>query len=326
MQEDNDENMRDDIRAQKRTKIGLTPNRPTAKTAVQRPPDGTNPPGKSQPRWRSWLLTWLLALLLVATILLIAARVLGSPTAWAEVRNNIGAWFGIEQLILSGDGAKGTTDGGTVDGGTSVSEQSLGTPIAGFIEPRLVLSDDFSDARSRLPLADEERIDQWLMGFVQNENVYRIRPWPGNVAWTVLTSVGNRPYRLETKVQINGIDQNVPRGYAGLLARYQDDANMYLFAVDGESRMQVWLQQNGDWQTLVSWTPMPVLNVAGSANILALEDDGKTIRFFANESLLYQLDAPTFPPGATGLVGGAQDVDLLDVDFDWLRVYELPEN
>ena len=318
--------MRDDIRAQKRTEIGLEPNRPTAKAAIQRPPERSTSIQRGHSRWRSWLFTWLLVLLLVATVLLIAARIIGSPTSWVEVRNTIGAWFGIEQFYTNRTVPRGTiSDGITVEGG-AVDQPGAGNSGATLIEPRLLLFDDFSNPRERLPLADEERIDRWLMGFVQNENVYRIRPWPGNVAWTVLTSVGNRPYRLETKVQINGIDQRVPRGYAGLLARYQDDANLYLFAIDGERRVQVWLQQDGVWQTILPWMSMATLNPAGRANLLALEDDGQSIRFFANEMLIYQLDNPVFPFGATGLVGGAEDVDLLDVDFDWLRVYEISGN
>src|SRR5262245_10741673 len=77
----------DDERARKRVAIGLAPRRPTAKAAPQRPPDEHT--GVLQRWWTVWLLLAVTA----ATVLLLFAKVLDSPTDWSPVQRNLATWW-----------------------------------------------------------------------------------------------------------------------------------------------------------------------------------------------------------------------------------------
>jgi hypothetical protein len=126
-------------------------------------------------------------------------------------------------------------------------------------------------------------------------------------------------YRLDASFTIVDV---MPEGYTGFLARYQDPQNFYLFVVDGAARYQVLLWQAGVLTTVQPWTPSPVINSAGYENVLALVEDGQSLHFFANNQLLFAVDAPLLPPGATGLVGGAGERTMAEITVDWLRLYE----
>jgi hypothetical protein len=135
-----------------------------------------------------------------------------------------------------------------------------------------------------------------------------------------LDAVAN--YRLQTSVRV---DAAAPGGYAGLIARYQDDRHFYLLAVDGEGRYAVQLQDGDAAVTVQPWTPAAFLNRAGSANSLTLEDTGTALRFYGNGMLLAEIDDPRFAPGHVGLAGGAQASDVADLRFDWLQLYDAVE-
>lgn len=132
-------------------------------------------------------------------------------------------------------------------------------------------------------------------------------------------------YRLETSITLNVGDTNAPYGYAGFLARYQDDRSFYIFIfeIDGQGRFQLLLQQEGIWQTIQPWTSSTFLNGVGIANHVVLEDNGQTLKFSVNEQLLITVDQPQLPAGTTGLAGGALYSVSAEVNFDWLKIYEL---
>jgi len=275
-----------DQRARKRVAIGLDPQRPTAQPVPHRPPDQAVGRG-----WRWWPVLVLMAAI-VATLLLIAARVLNSPTEWQPVRANLlelfsGQWSGI-----------------TLDS-------------RGY---RLAASDNF-DQPSDLLVA-QRQADQWWMSPVPTEGVYRLNVWPNHVAWSTLGVSTPGAFRLES---VLAIAPETPDGYAGLLARYQDADNFYWFTVDGQGRFQAQLRKAAKTYPLQAWQARGFIHRAGQNNTLTLEDDGTGMHVFINNVVVFTVQNPPLPPGAVGIVAGASERSIAEINVDWIKLYALEE-
>lgn len=276
-----------DPQAQKRVAIGLSPRRPTASSVVRRPPRSALTKGQQ------WALAGLVAALLVATLLLTVAKATGASTAWPQVRMQLATWV-------------------------------LGEPLPGVPTRSAPLPDytlRVEDTFDRKPglLACNQQAGQWATDILPDQAVYRFQLWPGRLAWSTLAIEQLSAYWLEASFTIADV---MPEGYTGMLGRYQDAQTFYLFVIDGTARYQVLLWQAGLLTTVQPWTPSPALNGAGYENVLGLADDGGTLRFYANDQLLYTVDAPTLPTGMAGLAGGAGERTMAEITVDWLRLYE----
>lgn len=276
-----------DERARKRIEVGLSPRRPTAKSAVQRPPDVPTLP----------ISPWALSLLLVAILVVTALLVVSNVTGWAP------AWWPARAAALPGE--------------TGMAERAVPLADGGY---RLRLAEEFSSASSTL-LQGEQR-QEWHTELLPAESIYRIQVWPGHLAWSLLGLDEVADYRLQTSVVVGA---DAPSGYAGLITRYQDDRHFYLLAVDGEGRFLVQMQDGDEAVMLQPWTEAAFLNHAGSSNSLTLEDSGTVLRFYANGMLLAEVGDLRYAPGHVGLAGGAQAGDVADVRFDWLQLFDALE-
>lgn len=275
-----------DERARKRMEVGLSPRRPTAKNEVQRPPDVRTLP----------ISPWVLSLVLIAVLVVTSLLLVSNLTGWMP------AWWPARAADSGGPGAAAPViplgDGGYT----------------------LRLAEDFSSASSTL-LQGEQR-QEWRTELLPTESVYQIQVWPGHLAWSLLGLDAVANYRLQTSALV---DAAAPSGYAGLIARYQDERHFYLLAVDGEGRYVV-QQQDGDTvATIQPWTPAAFLNRAGSSNNLTLEDSGTALRFYGNGMLLAEIGDLRYAPGHVGLAGGAQGSDVAHLRFDWLQLYDATE-
>ena len=258
--------IQDSASSRKRSEVRLFERRPTAKGMVQRPP--TNPTSNPYTGCFGMVLIGAFLFLTIATIMMTVAMMIGTPTDRPQVRENVAAWVTRRQPL-----------------NVVANQSSIGLRTRGDDSPivtgrRLVLDDDFS--RPVTPLAEIEMPERWLSGFVIDQNVYRIRVWRGYTAWTLLRFEQAAPFYLEVD---SVVAQETQRGYAGFLARFYDNANYLLFAVDGEGRFTVMRQQNGVWHTLQPWTDSITIRLAGKHNVLAIEDDGQQIRFWCNDAL-----------------------------------------
>lgn len=273
-----------DERARKRIKVGLSPHRPTAKSAPQRPPDYPTLPISPM------ALALVLVLVLLGTSVLLAANLAGWAPDWWPAR-------------------AATED-------PAASRSAVVTPPAsgGY---RLRLAEDFSAASSTL-LQGEQR-QEWRTELLPSDSVYRIQVWPGHLAWSLLGLDAVTNFRLQTSALVSAA---TPEGYAGLIARYQDDRHFYLLAVDGQGRYSVQLQDGDQAVILEEWTPVEFLNAAGSSNTLMLEDTGAALRFYGNGMLLTEIVHPQFAAGHAGLAGGAQGGSVADLRFDWLQLFD----
>ncbi|MEZ4708586.1 MAG: hypothetical protein R3A44_15360 [Caldilineaceae bacterium] len=284
----------------------LSERRATAKDTIQRPP--SNLARNSYTGCVGIVLIGSFLFLMAATMMMTAAMMMGAPTDWPQVRENLTAWVTRRQP-------------------RNVVVQPAGSDAVRLASPiidgrRLVLDDDFS--RPLAPLAEVETPERWLTGFVIDQNLYRMRVWRGFTAWSRLHFAQAAPFRLEAD---SVVAQETQRGYAGFLDRYYDDANYMLFAVDGEGRFSIMRRQSGVWNTLQPWTDSSAIRLAGEHNVLALEDDGQQIRFWCNDVLLFEMLAePNMPLGDVALIAGSKtssSSDVAEINYYWLKLYEL---
>ena len=175
---------------------------------------------------------------------------------------------------------------------------------------------------------------------IPEEYRYAARLEANQVLWTTFepspdVASAKSLVAIETRALINA---QTPDGYVALIARHQDDDNLYLFIVDGRpasagpeggGRFQVQLVQNGEWRTVQEWTASPALEAAGQLNVLSLADSvtdagEPVLQLFVsdNSSLvtLYELKQPALPPGRLGVALGGGETGA-EVSLNWLRLY-----
>ncbi len=275
----------EDDSVRKRMEVGLAPRRPTAKQAPQRPPNASsmNPSAA--------LLPVFLGMILAATMLLVAA--------------NIGGWFP-----------------GWWRGPAVVAEtlRAVSVPLGEgntYSSYQLAMKDDFSGATTLF--AEGMSAGEWRVAHAPTAASYLMEVWPNHVVWSLLDYSQASRYRTQASVSVA---THTPWGFAGLVNRYSDDGNFYLFMVDGRGRYTVQMQQDGVLTSLQDWTASDVLNQAGSTNTLTVEDDGSGQRFYGNNMLLFE--GPTrLPDGETGLAGGSFENGVAEISFDWVQLFDL---
>lgn len=248
------------------------------------------PPGADDPRGCLWSAVLALVSLVVVTSLLVAARVIDAPTTWPAVRNQLAGWLGVPAMAED--------------------------PAA----LRLLRADEFSHPDSLLQ--PNIQAEQWSLQVAADAGAYQMRVYPSHLAWSTVGVAELHDFYIEAGFTVADV---TPAGFAGLVARYRDRDNFYLFAVDGMGQFQVQLLEQGTLQALTPWLPDMAVNPAGEANILALEDDGELVRFFVNGLLFFVLAEPTLPPGDVGVFGAAPAESFGEIDVDWLHLYALPQ-
>jgi hypothetical protein len=189
----------------------------------------------------------------------------------------------------------------------------------------LLLRDDFNTPQ--LALADAHVDGVWDTRFADGHYQILIEQ-PGNLTWSTLGLLNASTYRVETSMALmDSARQDEPStqwGYGGLLVRYGNPQNFYLFAVDGQGSYQVQRQKAEVWQLLHPWTQSNLLKQGGNANRLAVEDDGSQIRFYANGTLLFTISEPRLPGGDVGLMAGTRSQGRAAAYFDWVKIYDMP--
>ena len=274
-----------DVSARKRKEVGLSERRPTAKAAPQRPPrtDSFGAPRAIMPG--------LLGLIVLATVILVAANMWD----WFP------SWWRAPAIVA--DPMRAVT-------------MPMADPVqvAGY---QLALSDDFSHAQT--VFAEGMESGKWRIEHQPTSSTYNMEVWPNRVVWSLLDVPEPDPQRMQASVTVA---THTPWGYAGLVNRYADEDNFYMFLVDGEGRFMVQLQQDGVLTTLKPWTKADFLNPAGSTNAITVDDDGSMQRFYGNNMLLYETPA-RIAAGDAGIAGGSHADGVAEISFDWIQLFDL---
>jgi hypothetical protein len=141
---------------------------------------------------------------------------------------------------------------------------------------------------------------------------------PNLIVWQKIKGdYGNTAISLDTT--IDGSDESA----AGLLFRYQDDKNFYLFTITGDGRYDLDMYKDDELTTLIDWTESSAINKAGEQNSLRVETIGDKIRLYANDKLLDEISDGTFKRGKAAIAINTFDDPKLTVTFDNLVIRAL---
>jgi hypothetical protein len=110
----------------------------------------------------------------------------------------------------------------------------------------------------------------------------------------------------------------------GVIVRYQDRANFYLFTVSSDGQYAVQMLCDDSWKDLVQWTPSDVIRQDDGFNLLRVEARGSEMRFLVNGELLCVVQDATISSGSIGLAAGSFTEPEVEVRFDNLLVRQTP--
>ncbi|HLY28223.1 MAG TPA: protein kinase [Aggregatilineales bacterium] len=109
--------------------------------------------------------------------------------------------------------------------------------------------------------------------------------------------------RYDADVTIS--DKSQPDSGAGFVFRYQDSKHYYVFGVNGQGAVSLWLYNDAQWTELrhlaVKWTPLDAAKGAGQSNHLRLYDLGTRVVALVNGQVAIDLQInPVIMSGAIG--------------------------
>jgi hypothetical protein len=113
-------------------------------------------------------------------------------------------------------------------------------------------------------------------------------------------------------------------GYGLTFRGNADNDGLYVFKIEDDSYL-VNLLADGEWYTLVDYTPMPAINVGGP-NQLMIEAIGPMLTFYINGEEATSIEDDSLQTGSVGMALELNKVgDSVTVEFDNLMVYALSD-
>ncbi|MBN1964549.1 MAG: protein kinase, partial [Anaerolineae bacterium] len=107
---------------------------------------------------------------------------------------------------------------------------------------------------------------------------------------------------IETTATLTEASQ--PDSGFGLVFRYQDEDNYYVFAINGRQQVSIWVREAGVWRELRGgaddWTVNEVVNPPGEPNLLSVFVHGDTITGSVNGSRVVSVTDDTITAGGVG--------------------------
>jgi serine/threonine protein kinase len=99
-------------------------------------------------------------------------------------------------------------------------------------------------------------------------------------------------------------ESDAASGY-GIVFRYQNEDNYYVFAVDGLGRYSIWIRSGGVWRELreeeEQWIPNDRIAPLGEANKLTVDVIGNRFLGYVNSVLIVDVTDDTLSSGAAGV-------------------------
>ncbi len=185
------------------------------------------------------------------------------------------------------------------------------TPRLGFATR---LEDDFSDPQSGWE-AGADADGEW--GY--KDGVYRIAVDVPDLA--IWANTRQREDWSDLVVEVDAYRAAGPLdNQYGVVVRYRDRANFYLFSVASDGLYSVQMLRGDQWIDLHPWTVSQAIRGESGVNALRVECQGSAMRFFANGEFLTEVVDTTFPSGSVGLLAGSFAEGGVVVDFDNLVV------
>ena len=176
---------------------------------------------------------------------------------------------------------------------------------------QIIYQDDFSDTATGWPEADGRNEAYYYQNgrywIEVNEENY-IQPITGGESYS------------DVVIEINArVEQSSTDGEYGLLCRYQDDDNLYMFEVTQDGYYAIYKLLNGNWVPLIDYTYSSLVDSLDSANLQA-SCVGNTLRLAVNGKLLGEIQDNSISSGDYGFFAGTFYNSGNIVSFDDLVV------
>jgi len=140
---------------------------------------------------------------------------------------------------------------------------------------------------------------------------------PDAGAWA---TAGRRFGDGEIELRVRSLTPAEDVGF-GLLWRYQDAANHYLFTIGGDGYYTVALVRAGELIPLRPWQQWPHVRRGAAVNRLRVRCQGPVCRFFINDEFTAEVTDTTFLSGDVGLWAQTFSDPALDVAFEEFQVW-----
>lgn len=190
------------------------------------------------------------------------------------------------------------------------------TPIAvdgsGNAMPGLLLQDAFEHAgTSTLEIGEDNDVR-----YAYEDGKYLIEvKRPDLVVWSRIEGrFANIALQVETTLA-----DDATIAASGLIFRYQDDANFYLYSFANNGFYSLDLIKDGERIPLIDWTPAVIVDGA-DATTLRVELVEDHIILYANGVVLERTIDSTFTSGEVGLAASTFDAGVASVYFDNLLI------
>ena len=154
---------------------------------------------------------------------------------------------------------------------------------------------------------------------ITNEG-YQIRlAQPDQRAW----AVADQPVTdFDVEVVVRSAVPSEDVGY-GLLYRYQDRANYYLFAIGGDGYYTIAVVHKGELTPLQVWQQWPHVRRGAATNRLRVRCEETRCRFHINDEFTTEIENDLFLAGHLGLWAETFSDDGLGVVFGRVRLWSI---
>jgi hypothetical protein len=143
---------------------------------------------------------------------------------------------------------------------------------------------------------------------------------PEQHTWAVADqSLGN----FDLEVEVRALAPYNDAGY-GLLYRYQDPANHYLFAIGGDGYYTIALTRDGELVSLREWQQWPHVRRGAATNRLRVRCEQSQCRFYINGEFTTEISDDTFLDGKPALWAENTGNAGMELVFDQVRAWSLP--
>jgi S1-C subfamily serine protease len=175
----------------------------------------------------------------------------------------------------------------------------------------VIYEDDFSEVDSGWPSADDRQEAYYYQDgryWVEVKSSEHIRPIIGG------------EYLTATIVEVNAqVEKSSTDGEYGVICRYVDDENLYMFEVTQDGYYAIYKLLKGSWTPLIDYTYSSMIDALDAANIQA-SCIGDNLSFVVNGKLLGKVQDSSISAGDYGFFAGTFNNGNNIVSFDNLIV------
>lgn len=165
--------------------------------------------------------------------------------------------------------------------------------------------------------------DNFIERSVENGQLNITNQLPSRATTTLFSE--DYTYRTATiAMEASLVEESSPASGYGIVFRYQNPDNYYVFAVDGQQRFSIWIRENGEWFELRNftrqdntwveidneldlWTFNDVINPIGETNMLSVDIAASRFVGLVNGVQVTSVSDGSFDEGAVGIYLASSD-------------------